>query len=152
MWGWLPTECSRYVRAESAPSSLAGACSPAAEPRAGPGSLCLPVLGRRQAHILPARPAYLLRFRRWLQRLPEGKCRLLRHIGTELVRHWRAGGVAEEEVLSLWLCHADVFSWCVGCGNMWESKGEQCLFLYILCSLGLANHSLVTFSGSPASL
>lgn len=59
--------CCRYVRVESAPSSLAGACLPAAEPRAGPGGLCLSVLGRRQAQILigtqrrlTARPAYLV--------------------------------------------------------------------------------------------
>lgn len=78
--------CSRYVGVEFAPCSLAGACSPAGEPRAGPGGLCLPVLGRRQAQILAgtqrrltARPVYLLRLRRWLKRLPKGKCRLLRH-------------------------------------------------------------------------
>lgn len=71
------------------------------------------------------------------------------------MRHWRAGGVAEGEALSLWLCHADVFSWCVGCGNMWESKSEpcsECLFLCILCSVGLADDSLLTLSGSLASL
>lgn len=40
---------------------------------------------------------------------------------------------------------------------MWESKGEQCsewffVFFYLLCSFGLANDSLVTFSGSLVSL
>lgn len=37
----------RYVRVESALSSLAGACLPAAEPRAGPGGLCLFLGGGR---------------------------------------------------------------------------------------------------------